>query len=275
MSWSQSWLEQAPFGRVSSTHAADSIGTGENRHCKCCDHHRSEWAPGRLSMIGNQTNRAPAGSALLPPVTSELNNLIQIIAGTSELMENIWEGTEGSEKYFAMLRASILRAEQVTAQLVRQAGGVDAKVAYPSVPESVTSKIVAQARSHSVLVVDDEQMVLSLFRRILTEEGYEFTSAQSGFECLDLFRREAGAYDLVLLDLAMPVMDGEETFTRLRRISPGVSVVLTTGFCEQERLDRMMKAGLNGYLRKPARNDEILAVVASVMAKAKPSRAID
>ena len=56
-------------------------------------------------------------------VASELNNLIQIISGTSLLIENIWEGSPGSEKYFEMLRASIERAEQVTAQLVAQAGG--------------------------------------------------------------------------------------------------------------------------------------------------------
>ena len=60
-------------------------------------------------------------------VASELNNLIQIISGTSLLIENIWEGNPGSEKYFEMLRASIERAEQVTAQLVAQAGGATSK----------------------------------------------------------------------------------------------------------------------------------------------------
>src|SRR5437868_12924339 len=63
---------------------------------------------------------------------SELNNLIQIISGTSLLIENIWEGRPGSEKYFEMLRASIERAEQVTAQLVSQAGGSNCKRLLPS-----------------------------------------------------------------------------------------------------------------------------------------------
>src|SRR5437870_10829706 len=65
-------------------------------------------------------------------VASELNNLIQIISGTSSLIENIWEGRPGSEKYFEMLRASIERAEQVTAQLVAQAGGTNRKRLLPS-----------------------------------------------------------------------------------------------------------------------------------------------
>lgn len=227
-------------------------------------------APLVVLMNENQKNRAPDVSAARR-VASELNNLIQIISGTSELIENIWEGTEGSEKYFAMLRASIVRAEQVTAQLAAQAGGAEGKIVLcPKVAKSAdASPAVHSLQRPSVLVVDDEQMVLALFRRVLTEGGYDLTCAQSGFECLDLFSRDPAAYDLVLLDLAMPFMDGEETFERLRGISATISVILTTGFCEQERLQRMMKAGLSGYLRKPLRNNEILDLVASVIQSAR------
>ena len=69
----------------------------------------------RSIMNEQHENPAAGNTPITPRVASELNNLIQIISGTSELIENIWEGIEGSEKYFAMLRASILRAEQVTA----------------------------------------------------------------------------------------------------------------------------------------------------------------
>ena len=72
----------------------------------------------------------------------------------------------------------------------------------------------------------------------------------------------------------MPFMDGEETFERLRRISATIDVILTTGFCEERRLERMMKAGLSGYLRKPLRNDEILRLVASIIQRAKATQSI-
>ena len=62
-----------------------------------------------------------------PDATSELNNLLQIIAGTSAAIENIWDGASGSQNYLEMLRASVDRAAQVTAQLVVQAGGCDKK----------------------------------------------------------------------------------------------------------------------------------------------------
>lgn len=219
------------------------------------------------TMNEPENNRAPDGLSTPRQVASELNNLIQIISGTSELIENIWEGTEGSEKYFAMLRDSIARAEQVTADLAAQSNGARHKV----VLQADLQKRIAigprpdPIRKTSILVVDDEPMVLSLFRRVLVEAGYELTCAESGFECLDLFRRDSKGYDLVLLDLAMPFMDGEETFQRLRRISDTVAVVLTSGFCEEERLARMMKAGLSGYLRKPLRNQQILTLVSSIV----------
>src|SRR5256886_4811706 len=92
-------------------------------------------------------------------VASELNNLIQIISGTSSLIENIWEGTPGSEKYFEMLRASIERAEQVTAQLVAQAGGSNKKRVLPGdLEQRFDEALIAGAaseRKHSILGVDD------------------------------------------------------------------------------------------------------------------------
>src|SRR5438045_9551611 len=95
-------------------------------------------------------------------VASELNNLIQIISGTSSLIENIWEGRPGSEKYFEMLRASIERAEQVTAQLVAQAGGADRKrVLRPDLEQRFDEALIAAAPTqlkHPLLVVHDEPM---------------------------------------------------------------------------------------------------------------------
>jgi CheY-like chemotaxis protein len=209
-------------------------------------------------------------------VASELNNLIQIISGTSSLIENIWEGRPGSEKYFEMLRASIERAEQVTAQLVAQAGGTNRKRVLPSdLEQSFDEALLAGApnqRKHSILVVDDEPMALELLHGVLTDAGYEVSVAQSGFECLDLFRRDPHAYDLILTDLSMPLMDGEETFQRLRQMSPTVNVVLMAGFVDSARLEKMMNHRLSGFVGKPFAPVEILAVVTSVISAAEQSK---
>ncbi len=205
-------------------------------------------------------------------VASELNNLIQIISGTSSLIENIWEGRPGSEKYFEMLRASIERAEQVTAQLVAQAGGTNRKRLLPSnLEQRFDEALVAGAPNqckHSILVVDDEPMALELLHGVLSDAGYEVAVAQSGFESLDLFRRDTQAFDLILTDLSMPLMDGEETFERLRQMSPTVNVVLMAGFVDSGRLEKMMNNGLSGFVGKPFAPVEILAVVTSVISAA-------
>lgn len=215
-----------------------------------------------------------------PPAaaTSELNNLLEIISGTSAAIENIWDGNDGSQQYFDMLRTSVDRAAKVTAQLVEHAGGSDKKVLFhPELasfakPKRADSPAPAKKRQ-TLMVVDDEQMALVLAKRVLVEAGFEVVTAQSSFECLDLFRKRPGHFDLILLDLTMPFMDGEETFHRLRSIRSDVVVLLSTGFIAQERLDRMIKAGMAGFLRKPHRPDELVANIRSVMERLKISRA--
>ena len=221
----------------------------------------------------------PAGGSVpsesVSKATSELNNLLQIISGTSAEIENLWDGSAGSEKYLEMLRESIERAEMVAAQLAEQAGGAQEKVLmHPELAAFVKPKSIAPMPSPKpgILVVDDEEMALTLVKQLLCTAEYHVTTAQSGFECLDLFRRRPHAYQLVLLDLTMPFMDGEETFQRLREIRPDVPVVLCTGFIQAERLDGLMKAGLTGYLRKPVAPEEIVSNVRSILESVKYSR---
>lgn len=212
--------------------------------------------------------------------TSELNNLLEIISGTSAAIENIWDGNDGSQKYFEMLRASVDRAAQVTAQLVEHAGGSDKKVllhpeltafANPKGPASTVAP-VPEKKKESILVVDDEPMALVLYKRVLSEAGFAVETAQSGFECLDLFRKSPHHFDLILLDLTMPFMDGEETFGRLRSIRSDVVVLLSTGFIVQERLDRMLNAGIAGFLRKPHRPQELVGHIKALLETVKLCR---
>ena len=203
---------------------------------------------------------------------SELNNLLQIISGTSTEIGNLWEGAEGSEQYVDMLRSSIQRAESVAAQLAEQAGGTDQKVVmHPELASFVKPKTISEMprAKPTILVVDDESMALVLVKRLLSEAGYQVVTAQSGFEALDLFRRQPQAFHLVLLDLTMPFMDGEETFHRLREIRTDIPVVLCTGFIRRDRLDRLMSAGIAGFLRKPLAPDEIVDHIRSVLASLK------
>jgi CheY-like chemotaxis protein len=204
--------------------------------------------------------------------TSELNNLLQIISGTSALMDNSGENKEESATYRTILRTSIERAEKVAARLAERAGGTDQKIASAEAAPFVRGKEPSgPAAKPSILLVDDEQMALTVVQRILSDAGFEVTTALSGFESLTALRQRPHGYDLILLDLTMPFMDGEETFRRLREIRADVPVVLCTGFIRQEPLNRLMAGGLSGFMRKPIAPDEMIAFVRSTLATIKYS----
>lgn len=206
--------------------------------------------------------------ALSRATATELNNLLQIISGTTALLQNIWEGNHNADHYFLMLRSSIERATEVTTQLAIRAGASPqrsllSRVAMTGPPRP---RRESQSAEH-ILVTDDHPLTLGLFSDFLTEAGFTVTCARSGFECLDYFRRDPKSFDLILLDLSMPLMDGAQTFSRLRQLDPQVAVTLTTGYVAQDQLDELLAAGLSGYLRKPCSGPELVAHVQSVLGK--------
>lgn len=229
-------------------------------------------------MDENEPKPTPPAQDSQPEIASELNNLLQIISGTSSLIENIWEGKPGASKYFEMLRSSIARATDVTMDLVQRSGSMNGKIVlHPELSRMRTPpKPRPKAKESSkqrIMVVDDEKMLLILTGELLREAGYEVVTAQSGFECLDLFRISPRKFDLVLLDLNMPLMDGEETFQRLRALRPDVRIMLCTGCVQQERLNHMLEAGLCGFIQKPLGPKEYVASVRTVLANASYTQA--
>ena len=215
------------------------------------------------------SNHTPSSEQIVPAAASELNNLIQIVSDTVAMLENVWEGAPESRRYFDMLRKSVDRAAKVTAQLVLHVGGTDKKILmHPALNEAAAAYATGRPSLHvsqCILVVDDEPMALVLLNQILSEAGHTVVTAQSGFEALDHFRKAPDRFALILLDLSMPLMDGEETFNHFRAIDPNVVVLLNTGFIENRRLDRMIANGLAGFLRRPYRADEVVTQIQSVL----------
>ena len=206
-----------------------------------------------------------------PATTSELNNLLQIISGTAFLIEDTCSGDEASRQHFSMLRESIERAEKITAQLAEQSGGTPKKMLlHPqqgsATPQPKSARDQALPGKPCILLIDDEPMAVMLMKRTLTNAGFQTVTARSGFEGLDFFRRRPRDFDMVIVDLPMPFMNGEETFARIREISAGIPVIMTTGFIDQKQLDRMLSAGLSGFVRKPYAPGELLSCVQSVLA---------
>jgi PAS domain S-box-containing protein len=103
----------------------------------------------------------------------------------------------------------------------------------------------------TILVIDDEEMVRNVAEKMLLRVGLQVMLAEDGVIGLDLFRRNADTVDAVLLDLTMPRMNGEQVFYELRRIRPDVPIIISSGYDEQEALDRVGSDGTAGFIQKP------------------------
>jgi CheY-like chemotaxis protein len=165
-----------------------------------------------------------------------------------------------------MLRESVARAAAVTTDLVERSAGMSGKIVlHPEFTRPTSDENTPAPVKKRIMVVDDEKMLLILTGEILRDAGYEVVTVQSGFECLDQVRFSGRPFDLVLLDLNMPLMDGEETFKRLRSLDPEMRVLLCTGYVQQEQLDHMLADGLCGFVPKPLGPREYLKSVRAVL----------
>jgi signal transduction histidine kinase len=102
-----------------------------------------------------------------------------------------------------------------------------------------------------VLVVDDERIVREMVKRALERHGYTVLLADSGLEAIDVFRRHPGDIALVVLDLSMPGMSGEEALPELRKIRPQVKVVVSSGYSEAETMTLFKGQQVSGFIQKP------------------------
>jgi two-component system cell cycle sensor histidine kinase/response regulator CckA len=115
----------------------------------------------------------------------------------------------------------------------------------------------------SVLLVDDEQLLRRSFGRLLRQHGFQVTEAAGGAEALTLYA--AGAHDLVILDLDMPGMSGEQTQLELLRRDPDTRIMFASGHADPQREVVVRERGARAYLQKPYEIDVLVATIHQVM----------
>jgi CheY-like chemotaxis protein len=117
--------------------------------------------------------------------------------------------------------------------------------------------------SGTVLLVDDEETVRGLGREMLQELGFEAITANDGRDALELFKNNP-AINLVILDLTMPHMDGEQCFRELRQIRPDIKVIMSSGYNELEVTQKFVGKGLAGFIQKPYKLSVLKAAIMAV-----------
>lgn len=127
-------------------------------------------------------------------------------------------------------------------------------------PNCSTSHFLGRVDRESILIVDDEPGIRTLGKAFLSRSGYRVLLAPSGEAALELINSPGMAIDLMVLDLVMPGLSGQETLERLRFYSHSPNVLLSSGYCSEvlvpDRCDVVL-----GFLKKPYRPSHLLGAV--------------
>ncbi|HUU39629.1 MAG TPA: response regulator, partial [Desulfatiglandales bacterium] len=105
--------------------------------------------------------------------------------------------------------------------------------------------------SETVLLVDDEDMLIVVGEKMLEELGYKVLTANSGAEAIEIYKKNQDKIDIALLDMVMPGIGGGETYDRLKKINPDIKVLLLSGYSINGQAVEILKRGCNGFLQKP------------------------
>ena len=116
--------------------------------------------------------------------------------------------------------------------------------------ETVTPLEIVRG-AESILLVDDEPVIIDVGEQLLKKLGYRVMTARSGREAIDIYREWKDRIDLVILDMIMPDMDGEKTFDRLKAIEPNIRVLLSSGYSLDGKARAILDRGCNGFIQKP------------------------
>jgi CheY-like chemotaxis protein len=103
----------------------------------------------------------------------------------------------------------------------------------------------------TILLVDDEEMILDVGRQMIEKLGYRVLTAKSGEEAFDIYVHFQDRIDLVILDMIMPDLNGGETYNRLKKRDPGVKVLLSSGYSIEGEAKEILGRGCNGFIQKP------------------------
>jgi CheY-like chemotaxis protein len=119
--------------------------------------------------------------------------------------------------------------------------------------------------SETVLLVDDDKVIVHAGKRMIESLGYAVMPAENGEEALTIFENSHDRIDLVILDMVMPYVNGGEVYDRMREINPGVRVLLASGYSLNGQAEDIIARGCNGFIQKPFNTVELSRKIREIL----------
>ncbi|WP_372682263.1 response regulator [Desulfosarcina sp.] len=119
--------------------------------------------------------------------------------------------------------------------------------------------------SETILLVEDEEMVIKVGQAMLEKLGYQVITASDGHQAVDAVRKKGAGIDLVILDLIMPVMGGDKAFDLIREIQPGMPIILSSGYSLNGQAKAIMQNGCNDFIQKPFNISKLSKMVRKIL----------
>ena len=125
----------------------------------------------------------------------------------------------------------------------------------------------ADGGTETILIVDDEEIILEIEKEALTQAGYNVLMAGRGEKALDIFGKNKGLIDLVILDLNMPGIGGHTCLVELKKIDPDIKVIVSTGYSNSSASKEVMELSSEAMINKPYRFADLLAKIRNILDK--------
>ena len=133
-------------------------------------------------------------------------------------------------------------------------------------PEVKTVAPTVVKGNGTILLIDDEKMIIDVGQELLQELGYDVLTARSGQEAIEIYRQKSAGIDLVIMDLIMPGMSGGETYDRLKDIDTHVKVLLSSGYSINGQAATILERGCDGFIQKPFNINQLSEKIESIIA---------
>ncbi|MCD6569678.1 MAG: response regulator [Deltaproteobacteria bacterium] len=121
--------------------------------------------------------------------------------------------------------------------------------------------------TETVLLIDDEDMIIDVGKQMLEALGYEVLIARSSSQAIDVYNANKDRIDMVILDMIMPDMNGGEIYDRLKQINPSIKVLLSSGYSIDGQATKILERGCNGFIQKPFNMEQISGKIREILDK--------